>query len=165
MGTGNGKKKGSFLSFFFFIFFFGKGVEQELRMREVFFFSSFYFSFVSFLPFLRGFSLFFRSLFVFGSRNEFCFLSFWIPFYGKEGEDQLEKFEGNSSSFSFLFSLFFLSFDPSSFQFLGEKMSGNGERWEDKNVCPHRAKKILQEHYLCTCQQKLDTKNQKIRQA
>jgi hypothetical protein len=72
----------------------------------------------------------------------FLFFFFFIPFHGKEGEDQLEKFEGNSSSFSFLFSLFFLSFNPSSFQFLGKEM----EIWEDKNECPKHANPFLQEH-------------------
>ena len=37
---------------------------------------------------------------------------------------------------------YILSFDPSSFQFLGKEL----ENWEDKNVCPNHAKRNLQEH-------------------
>ena len=77
-----------------------------------------------------------------GSRNFSSSFSKFLSFLGEKWEEQLEKFEGNSSSFSFLFSLFFLSFQPSDFQFLGKEM----EIWEDKNECPKHAKKILQEH-------------------
>ena len=42
------------------------------------------------------------------------------------------------------FLYFFLSFDPSSFQFLGKEL----ENWEDKNVCPNHAKRNLQEQIL-----------------
>ena len=50
----------------------------------------------------------------------------FLLFEREKWEDQLEKFEGNSLSFSFLFSVFFLSFDPSSFQFLGGGMERDG---------------------------------------
>ena len=61
-------------------------------MRENFFFSSFFFLFVSFLPFLRGFSLFFRYLFLLwrgdwnGREEEFFlfFSSFYSLFLGKQ---------------------------------------------------------------------------------
>ena len=79
-----------------------------------------------------------------GSRNFSSSFSCFIPFFGENKGGSTGKFEGNSSSFSFLFSLFFLSFNPSSFQFLGKEM----EIWEDKNECPKHAKKILQEHLL-----------------
>jgi hypothetical protein len=111
-------------------------------MRENFFFSSFSFSFVSFLLL---FTLFFD--FGVGNGREIekkisFFSSFFNSLFWKRNRGATGKFEGNSSSFSFLFSLFFLSENPSLFQFLGKEM-GN---WEDKKVCPHRAKKILQEH-------------------
>ena len=77
-----------------------------------------------------------------GSRNFSSSFSYFIPFFGENKGGSTGKFEGNSSSFSFLFSLFFLSFDPSSFQFLGKEM---GKR-EDKNVCPNHDKRNLQEH-------------------
>ena len=106
------------------------------------------------LPFLLFFLLFcffspsFSSFFDFGGENGreiekkiSFFSSFLNSLFGKRNKGATGKFEGNSSSFSFLFSLFFLSFDPSSFQFLGKEM----EIWEDKNECPKHAKKILQE--------------------
>ena len=97
--------------------------------REVFFFSSLSFLFVSFLSFCP-FSFFFSLFFLVwergdgggnGSKSVFDFLSSFLLFEREKWEDQLEKFEGNSLSFSFLFSVFFLSFDPSSFQFWGKK--------------------------------------------
>ena len=70
----------------------------------------------------------------------------------------MEKDQGsnwkNLKEFLLLFLLnflyFFLSFDPSSFQFLGKEMG----KWEDKNVCPNHAKKILQEQ-LCLSKTKM----------
>ena len=76
-----------------------------------------------------------------GSKSVFDFLSSFLLFEREKWEDQLEKFEGNSLSFSFLFSVFFLSENPSSFQFWG----GGMEREKDRGICLFRDKRNLQE--------------------
>ena len=70
-------------------------------------------------------------------RNPFLFL---LPFlFLKRNGDK----NGNEKAFFFpLFLLFFLLFQPSSFQFF--LLFGEGEK--DKWNCPKSAKKILQEH-------------------
>ena len=135
-----------FLSFFFFSFVLFGEWGQEMGTREAFFFSPLSFLFVSFLPFFLLFLSSFLYFFLFRSGKWRMKISLSLPsfllFKREKWEDQLEKIEGNSLSFSFLFSVFFLSFDPSSFQFLG----GGMDEWNAKKVCPNRAKKILQEH-------------------
>ena len=117
------------------------------------------FSFFLFLFF--RFSDFFFLLFVplsfFGGemgvgerRNFSSSFSKFLSFLGEKWEDQLEKMKEVLPIFLLNFLYFFLSFDPSSFQFLGKEMG----KWEDKNVCPNHAKKILQEQ-LCLSKTKM----------
>ena len=131
-----------FFHFFFFLFLFE--FQGKWKREKAYFFSSFSFSFVSFLLL---FTLFFD--FGVGNGREIekkisFFSSFFNSLFWKRNKGATGNFEGNSSSFSFLFSLFFLSFNPSSFQFLGKEM----EIWEDKNECPKHANPFLQEHLL-----------------
>jgi len=67
-----------------------------------------------------------------------CFLSFFNSLFWKRNRGATGNFEGNSSSFSFLFSLFFLSFNPSSFQFLGKEMRGKGSEERILGISRHR---------------------------
>ena len=104
------------------------------------------FSFFLFLFF--RFSYDFLSFFVLSSflgvgkwEGNFRYL---FPLFFFFGEKQLEKMKEVLPIFLLNFLYFFLSFDPSSFQFLGKEM-GN---WEDKNECPKHAKRNLQEHNL-----------------
>ena len=80
--------------------------------------------------------------------ENFVISSLFSSFLGRRWRGSTEKIEGNSLSFSFLFSVFFLSFDPSSFQFLG----GGMEREKDRGNCLLEDKRNLQEHLLaCKC--------------
>ena len=116
------------------------------KNEKPFFLSPLSFLFVSFLPFFLLFLSSFLSFFFLGSRKWrmkiSLSLSSFLLFEREKWEDQLEKIEGNSLYFSFLFSVFFLSFDPSSFQFWG----GGMEREKDRGNCLFRDKRNLQEH-------------------
>ena len=105
----NGKKKGSFLYFFFILFVLREGVREWEKNEN----PSFFFLFVSFLPFFLWFSLFFRSIFFFGSgkrRMKFPLsLPSFLLFGGEKWEEQLEKRKEVLSIFrSFFLDFFFL---------------------------------------------------------
>ena len=121
-------------------------------MREVFFFSSFFFLFVSFLPFLRGFSLFFRYLFLLwrgdwnGREEEFFlfFFSFYFLFLGKQRGSNWKNLKEirllfllNFRSFFFLFSLLIFSFWERKWR---EKRIKEFAFWRIKEICKNNSK-------------------------
>ena len=111
-----GRKKDHFSIFSLSFSFFGKEWNRNWEWEKTekpFFFYPLQFLFVSFLPFFLWFSLFFRSIFFFGSgkrRMKFPLsLPSFLLFGGEKWEEQLEKRKEVLSIFrSFFLDFFFL---------------------------------------------------------
>ena len=152
----NGKKKGSFLYFFCILFVLREGVREWEKNEKPFFFSSFFFLFVSFLPFF----LLFLSFFFFGKwewggwrkiRERFFLLLFPFEFLFMEKRERInwKKLKEVLSIFrSFFLSFFFpLILLPFSF-WEGEWRGKRIEKfafWRIKEICKNktRVKKAL----------------------
>ena len=139
------EKKGSFPSFFLLFSFLGEEME---RIYYFSFFSSFPFSFVSFLLLSTLFSSF-------GVGNEremenvFFFFSFLLnSFLWKRGRGATGKNRRKFCLFFFLIFSIFSFFSAFWFSVFGEKMMGNGERWENRKDYPKHANQLLQEQIL-----------------
>ena len=117
------------------------------KTEKPFFFSSFFFLFVSFLPFFLSFFLFrSRKWGRKGVRMDSDLFPFKFLFMEKRERINWKNLKEILSIFLLKFLSSFLFFSLLLFSFWEGEWRGKGERWEDRKDYPKHANQLLQEH-------------------